>query len=148
MPYTANLNSQFRISGILLGEYVFGQNPSTYSSIPPLQSYTQIKTIEGNDVYQKHFIDNELREMSWDIVSSGQYSTMRAYSTRDANGNIYLSWFSDQRAKMLNYIPCRVIDVIGSPIAGNPDYFKVNMKIKPESYFTKIYEVSVSGYGG
>lgn len=141
MPYIANPNIMFKLSGVLLGEYIFEQNPASYSTLQPLQQQTEFKTIEGNDVYQRTFVDNELREMTWDYGTNELYYRLSNFAIRDTDGNIPISWFSDQTTKMFDAIPCKVIDVIGEPIAGNPSYKKITMRIKPEAYFDKLYKI-------
>ena len=135
MGTTYNSGILFRLSGVALGEYIFEQNPEDMSLQTPKQYYSKLSLLEEEDIFQRSLHDNEIRKMKWSVASSGLYSTLKQYATRTISGTIPQSYFWDGIVYEFQGAQIEVIDVHGTPIAGNYDKWKIELQFKPITYF-------------
>ncbi len=141
MGTTLNSNILFGLSGVtstVSGYYMFEQNPESYSILAPKQLFTILPTLEGNNIYQRALLDNDVRVMKWSQCSSGLFSTLRNYSERTVSGTIPIVYFWDGTVKEFQGAAIQVIDVYGTPIKAM-DTYSVELQFKPVTQFDKEY---------
>ena len=137
MGSTTNLNILFQLSGITTttsGLYRFEQNPETYSIMAPKQMTNILKTLEGEDIYQRALLDNEVRIMKWETTSYSLYTGLKNYSERTTSGTIPVVYFWDGTVKEFQGATIQVIDVYGRPNKVE-DFWSVEMQFKPVTQF-------------
>ncbi len=154
MGTTNNPNILFMLSGLPGGLplYVFEQNPETMEIVPPMQGYSILRTIEGNDVYQKQSVDNETRTMSWSRATRSHYANLKLFSTRDSDGNIPICYFWDGTLKEMQGAAIKVIDVYADPMPSNynNEEWKIKFTFRLNSRLDKMYKLipSLDIYNG
>jgi len=131
MGTTLNPNILFRFSGVTLGEYIFPQNPMTMDALSPWQYSNVLTLLEGEDIYMRGFIDNEVRVMKWDEVEYTTYTGIKPYATRTASGTIPVTYFWDGTMNEFRGAKVHVIDVYSKPIAGKFNKWTMEIQIKP-----------------
>lgn len=144
---TNNTNILFQLSGVALGNYRFEQNPHSLSIVPPLQSFNRLKTIDGMDIHQRTMFDSEVRKMSWTKTTRTLYADLKTYAVRSVDESIPTSYFWDGTVKEMQGVAVEVLDVIGTPIAGDYDKWNVDLIFKPVTRFDKFYKINRDNQG-
>ena len=140
MGYTANSNVLFILSGVP-GIYTFEQNPMNLDILPPKQQSIKIETLEGNNVYQGAFQDNDVRVMKWDKASRNLYQILKQYAIRNGDETIPTSYFWDGTIREMQGVPIQVIDVYGVPLTADYDLWNIELQFKPTAVFDKFYKI-------
>ncbi len=143
MGITLNPNILFRLSGItplVNGAYIFEQNPSSYNVMAPKQMTNMLEILEGNNIYQRALLDNEVRVMQWQECSYALYTGLRNFSARTISGTIPTVYFWDGTVREFQGAAIEVIDVYGQPIKGKTTW-TVQLQFKPVANFDKEYKV-------
>lgn len=129
MGTTGNPNILFMFSG-LSGIFNFTQNPISMDILAPKQFISVMPLLEGENIYNRSLLDNEVRVMHWDETTSIMYSGLRDYSTRDVSGVIPTVYFWDGLVYEFHGAPIQIIDVWGTPIPAKEDRWKVELQFK------------------
>ncbi len=79
--------------------------------------------------------DNEIRKMSWGKTKYENYLALKQFDLRTASGTIPRTYFWDGVVNEFQGNAIEVINVYGTQIAGNFDYWKVELQFKPITEF-------------
>lgn len=127
----------FRLSGVLSGintDYTFEQNPMDMSEVTPKSKHTILPLLVGENIYQRSLTDNVIRRMSWEITSYAVYSGLKRFAVREvSNGEPPIVKFWDGQVYDFQGADIQVIDVYGTPIAGDYNNWRVELQFKPAS---------------
>jgi hypothetical protein len=128
MP-TDNPNILFLFSGVL-GVYKFEQNPMTMDVFTPKEYYNTIGLLEGENIYQRSLLDNEIRVMRWDEATTNLYTNLKAFAVRDSFNNIPVTYFWDGLVYEFQGAPIQVVDVWGQPLESKDGKWKIELQFK------------------
>jgi hypothetical protein len=134
MGYTSNSGVLFVFSGAS-GVYQFDQNPEAMDVLAPKQYYSVLPILEGEDKYMRGLKDNEIRKMSWSKTKYENYLALKQFDQRTSSGTIPRTYFWDGIVNEFQGNAVEVINVYGTQIAGNYDYWKVELQFKPITEF-------------
>ena len=115
----ANGAARFVLSGIDGTVYTFDQNPETMTLISARSKNEKFEILRGEDIYMRPLLDQEVRRMSWKRTTNAIYTSLSAFATRDANGDIPTSYFWDGTVNEFQGAPIKVLDVFATPIVND-----------------------------
>jgi len=130
MGTTNNPNILFRFSGVL-GDHTFVQNPMTFNVLKFKDYSSQIQLLEGEDIYMRGLLDNEVRVMKWEDADYSIYTGLAPFMTRTVNGDIQTTYFWDGTVNEFRGDPVHIISLWAEPAKANLNRYSIELQLKP-----------------
>lgn len=130
MGTTTNPNILFRFSGVL-GDYTFVQNPMSMDVLRFKGMSNKIDLLEGEDIYMRPLIDNEVRVMRWEDADYSIYTGLYPFTVRDSLGNIETTYFWDGTVNEFRGDPIHIISLWAQPLTSKLNRYSLELQFKP-----------------